>query len=253
MMQRRLPLFAESPRTRAVRALRDDPSFGQFIVLHSDAWVQAACRLIDSEYADPETCSLNDFYDFWIHRCDELHLRGGSDDEYFECRSEWVCAFNDIFTQGVKWIHARLDEPLEEPHWSLCDEEYWSQIFNHMCGVFIPDSSVSFDLPPKAGKLPFKLFELKPPAGSGVYYIQIGRRVKIGQSRNIASRLRALATSAPELPRLVGYEINSEAKTREQDLHRQWQKFRKHGEWFEIEGELLDYIVTINNRLIGGV
>ena len=245
----RLPLFAESPRARVIRALRDDPSFGLFLVYKNDSWVRWACQMIDDQYCDPARCSLNDFWSLYLDH-DEWRERDWEDldeDEQEEI-TEWDQVFGHIFEVGAEWASKHLKEKYEKIEDWVWAEEVMSW-FDHECGEFLPTTTAVFELPPKHKPLSFCLIDLEPPTFGGVYFIQIGRRVKIGQSKNIASRLSDLATSSPEKPRLIGYEINTVPQRRERELHQQWRNFRKHREWFEIEGALLTFLVEMNHRL----
>lgn len=71
--------------------------------------------------------------------------------------------------------------------------------------------------------------------GEVVYYMRIGDRVKIGWS---ASLRRRLENFNPE--ELMALERGGQ--TVESKRHRQFAHLRTHGEWFRLEGSLLDHI-----------
>lgn len=77
-----------------------------------------------------------------------------------------------------------------------------------------------------------------------VYFIQSGENgpIKIGFTKNIENRMRALKTSSPYPLVLIGY-FKSNRKL-EKQLHRQFKehKTKKNGEWFLPNAELLNLI-----------
>jgi Meiotically Up-regulated Gene 113 (MUG113) protein len=75
---------------------------------------------------------------------------------------------------------------------------------------------------------------------SGVYFIQSGNAVKIGTSKTIAARLRALRTMSPLPIELLG--VIPGGREEEAQLHREWSSQRLHGEWFTATPELLGRI-----------
>lgn len=81
---------------------------------------------------------------------------------------------------------------------------------------------------------------LPAPACAGVYAIQAGRHVKIGKSVNIADRLSTLQTAHPEPLHFLG--MLSPEPEEERWFHRKLGKYRAHGEWFRLEGEVIETI-----------
>jgi len=84
---------------------------------------------------------------------------------------------------------------------------------------------------------------------SSVYFIQAGRRVKIGQSRDPQTRLLSIrggySTKKPEglntsRAKLLGTEPGGLA--REKELHEKFAHIRVVGEWFDHTPELKAYI-----------
>ena len=77
-----------------------------------------------------------------------------------------------------------------------------------------------------------------------IYFIvcQETMRVKIGiTEKDIGHRLKALQTGSPTELKLVSYEIGD--KGYEKRLHDNFSKYHRHGEWFYMSDEILDYIV----------
>lgn len=76
-----------------------------------------------------------------------------------------------------------------------------------------------------------------------VYFIQCGRAIKIGSSRNPWARLTQLKTGMPEAPRLLGH-FNA-PMSREKELHKQFAAHRINGEWFRDCDEIRAAIVAL--------
>lgn len=74
--------------------------------------------------------------------------------------------------------------------------------------------------------------------GSVVYYMRIGDRVKIGTSTNLRKRLSAIN---PE--ELLGYEEGGLGLERHR--HKQFADLRTHGEWFKLEGALVEHLAAL--------
>ena len=78
-----------------------------------------------------------------------------------------------------------------------------------------------------------------------VYFIiarEVGR-VKIGRAGNVATRFGSIQTSCPvpvTLERLI-----EGGKPEEAELHRRFAHLRRHGEWFELTGELEAFMETL--------
>jgi len=70
---------------------------------------------------------------------------------------------------------------------------------------------------------------------SVVYYMQLGNRVKIGTSGDLRNRVKQIS---PE--RVLATEPGGTAT--EKQRHRQFADLRVVGEWFRLEGELVEHI-----------
>jgi hypothetical protein len=69
-----------------------------------------------------------------------------------------------------------------------------------------------------------------------LYFIRVGRFLKIGRTRNLKERLRILSCHAPTKPELVG-SIPGAGAT-ERVWHYAFRRARSHREWFRITGSL---------------
>lgn len=79
-------------------------------------------------------------------------------------------------------------------------------------------------------------------SGSCVYFARAGDRIKIGWSRQVASRLAHLQTGNATPIELLG--VLPGARSKERELHDRFADARVAGEWFEATPELLDFIRT---------
>jgi hypothetical protein len=73
------------------------------------------------------------------------------------------------------------------------------------------------------------------------------RRVKIGFTKDIEQRMRALKTSCPGEMHLMGsIKCKSEysARALEKSLHEMFARYRTAGEWFHVKGILMDFIAA---------
>ena len=76
-----------------------------------------------------------------------------------------------------------------------------------------------------------------------IYFIQSveGLYIKIGFTmKNVDRRLRQLQGACPTDLCLIGYLRGTSIE--EQNLHKRFQEFNKHGEWFKLSKELIEYI-----------
>jgi hypothetical protein len=81
--------------------------------------------------------------------------------------------------------------------------------------------------------------------GSSVYFAEAGRRVKIGWSTRVATRLAQLQTGSADPIRLLGTEPGGRALERR--LHERFASARISGEWFEPTPELLAYVGALGS------
>ena len=75
-----------------------------------------------------------------------------------------------------------------------------------------------------------------------VYFVRGYDMVKIGWTMNVKGRLRDLQTGSP-VPLVV---LCSEpgGPERESQLHARFARYRSHGEWFRLRGDVLDYVTS---------
>lgn len=83
----------------------------------------------------------------------------------------------------------------------------------------------------------------RPTLTAGVYFIRSGEAVKIGMSKDVPGRFRALRTMSPLPLELLG--VIPGGRDEEAQLHRQWAGQRLHGEWFKATPELIGHIAGL--------
>jgi hypothetical protein len=86
----------------------------------------------------------------------------------------------------------------------------------------------------------------RPNLTRGVYFLQAGQsgNIKIGRTYDLKSRLASLQTGSSEPLKLLAF-VNcedSDPADVEATVHRAFQRYRLHGEWFQPSNELIEYI-----------
>lgn len=81
--------------------------------------------------------------------------------------------------------------------------------------------------------------------GSRVYFAQAGDRIKIGWSRNVATRIATLQTANADPLHLLATVPG--ARSLERQLHERFAAARLSGEWFEATPDLLAYIGSLQS------
>lgn len=81
------------------------------------------------------------------------------------------------------------------------------------------------------------------PPQKGVYVVGFGPYIKIGISVNVTERLAGLQTGAPE--KIVLYAVLDGWAAEEAALHKRFAHYRLNGEWFRNEGELAEWLRSI--------
>lgn len=79
-----------------------------------------------------------------------------------------------------------------------------------------------------------------------VYFLRAGRRIKIGTTANVESRLAALRTSIPTKSFLTHITAGGHAK--EAELHRLFSEDRLKGEWFRHSDQIKAWIAADKER-----
>jgi hypothetical protein len=91
---------------------------------------------------------------------------------------------------------------------------------------------------------------LKPadPADARVYFLFSAgtNRVKIGWSSRPAVRIYAIQTGSPD--KLTVRYMEPGTKDDEKQYHRRFSKYREHREWFRLEGELADFLASVEAK-----
>lgn len=68
-----------------------------------------------------------------------------------------------------------------------------------------------------------------------VYYARIGDRVKIGTSASLLNRMQSINPEEIMVLEAGGFDVEARR-------HQQFKALRTHGEWFKLEGALVDHI-----------
>lgn len=91
-----------------------------------------------------------------------------------------------------------------------------------------------------------KLVPLQPLEWSGVYVIRSGDCVKIGSARNMALRFADIQCCNPNEIELLA--VLSQDRTHERLFHRMFEKHHVRGEWFRLEGNVVDAILVARHH-----
>ena len=115
--------------------------------------------------------------------------------------------------------------------------ELRGQLYAHVCGW---SKHQRVDKPGKPRVPAENEPECRPARPWVTYVVRLGEDgpVKIGKAIDAAARVAKLQTGCPEklhVIRVIGKNV-------EADLHRRFEQFRKHGEWFEPAPELVEFI-----------
>lgn len=79
-----------------------------------------------------------------------------------------------------------------------------------------------------------------PIHGERVYFLRAGNKVKIGRTRNVQARIDALQNMNPVRLHLLFAQPGGVSL--ERSYHQRFKAYRAHGEWFEIRGDLADFL-----------
>jgi len=73
-----------------------------------------------------------------------------------------------------------------------------------------------------------------------IYFLKANDKVKIGYADDPSKRILGIQTSSPfEIEVLLIIDGNYD---KESELHKRFQKYRTHGEWFDLEGPIQAFI-----------
>lgn len=75
-----------------------------------------------------------------------------------------------------------------------------------------------------------------------VYVVGSANRVKIGWSTKVIDRLSAIQSASAQA--LLVYAMIPAPEALERELHERFKSYRSHGEWFDIRGALLTWLVS---------
>lgn len=84
------------------------------------------------------------------------------------------------------------------------------------------------------------------PTLSQVYFIQMGRFIKIGYAASAIVRLQTLQTSSPYTLKILGTIPGGPLE--EKRIHDLFEHLRERGEWFRKTPDLLEYIAWLQTR-----
>lgn len=79
-----------------------------------------------------------------------------------------------------------------------------------------------------------------PPETAYIYFVRMGAFVKIGITRDVAARMKAIQTSSPE--KIVLLKIERGTVEDEQRFHHRFRRYRANGEWFALQGWLATFL-----------
>lgn len=82
-----------------------------------------------------------------------------------------------------------------------------------------------------------------PFARGNIYFAKAGTRLKIGFAKNVDTRIKALQTGCPDRIEVLGTMPGD--RREEQAYHRQFAHLREVGEWFRLEGDLIDFVTEV--------
>lgn len=91
-------------------------------------------------------------------------------------------------------------------------------------------------------------YQQERKVGDCVYFIShdngLEDWVKIGKTNNINERLKALATGSPYLYKVHKLVYTQDPFTLENTLHQIFNHLRGRGEWFQLDGDLKNFIIS---------
>jgi len=96
-----------------------------------------------------------------------------------------------------------------------------------------------------SGTLPSPIQKPETSKPSYVYFIDAGNLIKIGVTKDVGKRLAALKTGSPVQLAILGFIPGT--KQKEKELHHRFSSYRTHGEWFEKNDDLINYIKEVCN------
>lgn len=79
-----------------------------------------------------------------------------------------------------------------------------------------------------------------------VYFIKANDRIKIGYANDPSKRIQEIQTSSPFYLEVLLIIDGSYSKERE--LHKKFQEFRKVGEWFELSEPIKEFISSLSEQ-----
>lgn len=226
---RRLPLFGETPQAFATREILDEWFFGSWLCSHKHG---DARELVDS--LDNLQClsvtSINDalFSARRTERTVEEDIEDGL--RWDDCgRSVESGAFQDEFGMDRDELYELLMRYAEK----YLRIRLAARGFRFAkVRLFAEHKSCEWAEVPRVDV-------------GGVYFVVSGERderVKIGHAKNIRKRVAELQTAAPYKLKLAAIMPSGDPPKAEAEQHQKFKALRVQGEWFRLEGGLLDHV-----------
>lgn len=215
-MSVRLPIYGETTTDVALKALRQDGSFGEYL-----------CETSETQCADPD--SEDEFADLLFHVDACIDPVGASIHDF-------ATAVRSLAEDGIDLVP------------DLAEAE---SLFCFARGVAVPYDYVhecitTIHRPPVVrGR---RVDHSTIPQTPGVYFVEaVGTsRIKIGVARRLRDRIQGLQTASPVPLRLLGFVDGDDEEERR--LHRAFGAYRTIGEWFEAAAEIVEYIAKHGRR-----
>ncbi len=211
---RRLPIYGETPKDSLVRELVDDWNFGRWLcsTKKNHRCYGELIEIMDHDF-DPSNANIDDCF-----RKKHPNPRYKYDEDdysaWFESEEGDYEAFcEQADSSAVEWLGAQLKK---RGHKIRIEKDIW-----HQCTPIIPPIDPWPNVP-------------------GVYIVAANDRVKIGKASKVINRLRELQTSAPFKLQLLA--VVPGGLKEEGELHHRFHHLRLHGEWFQMNHELIQFV-----------
>lgn len=157
-----------------------------------------------------------------------------------EIRSHWLSYLDKRGIERPK--SNKLKDLAKIVHKSLYGEEYNFNTSKYVRS-FLTDRM-------KERRSHKKVVEAKIPKKI-VYFIgneEFGR-VKIGKTTNLFSRLSTLQVGSPFTLKVLGFIGDDNHHVKEKEVHKKFAEYHIHGEWYELNEKIYDYINKYCSKL----
>lgn len=124
----------------------------------------------------------------------------------------------------------------------------FSQIVGRMEEEYLANKQASavqsLTTPPEPPQARFRRNSITDESKSEMYFLAGAGLIKIGISTNLKSRVRSIRNSSPVELELLAIRPNSPSVI-EGMFHARFDHLRRHGEWFEDNGEIREFIQSL--------